>query len=69
MIIRVNSRRMFTVLMTAYLMNVFYFNMYESVQKLFLWSLVAVYLVLNTKTVSKIINRKVLRYLKKKNVF
>ena len=66
--IRINYRRIITVLMTAYLMNVFYFSMYETVQKVLLWSLVAVYLGLNARIVSNIINRIVLRYLKKRNV-
>lgn len=66
--IRVNPRRIATVLMTAYLMNVFYLNMYETAQKLLLWSLVGVYLALNARTVSKILNRMVLRYFKKKIV-
>ena len=66
--IRINYRRIITVLMTAYLMNVFYFSMYETVQKVLLWSMVAVYLGLNARIVSNIINRIVLRYLKKRNV-
>ena len=68
MVIRINPRRITTVLITAYLMNVFYFNMYETVQKLLLWSLVGVYLVLNARIVSEILNRMVLRYYKKKIV-
>ena len=68
MVIRINPRRIATVLMAAYLMNVFYFNLYETVQKLLLWSLVGVYLALNARTVSKILNRMVLRYFKKKRV-
>ena len=68
MVIRINPRRINTVLITAYLMNVFYFNMYETVQKLLLWSLVGVYLVLNARIVSEILNRMVLRYYKKKIV-
>ena len=68
MIIRVTPRRIVTVLMAAYLMNVFYFSMYESAQKLLLWSLIAGYLLLNIRTVSKIVNGIILGYLQKKNV-
>lgn len=68
MIIRVNNQRIITVLMTAYLMNVFYFNMFATVQKLCVWSLIAGYLVLNNRIVSKILNRIFLVYQKKKNV-
>ncbi len=66
--IHLNHRRIATVLMTAYLMNIFYFNMYETVQKMLLWALVAVYLVLNAGIVSKIINGIVLCYSKKRMV-
>lgn len=68
MVIRINPRRIITVLMTAYLMNVFYFNMYETVQKVLLWFLVGVYLALNARTVSEILNKHFLRYFKKKMV-
>lgn len=68
MIIRINLRRITTVLMAAYLMNVFYFNRYETVQKLLLWSLAGVYLALNAGTVSKLLNKMVLRFFKKKKV-
>ena len=67
-IIRVNNQRIITVLMTAYLMNVFYLNTFATAQKLFVWSLIAGYIVLNNKIASKIINRIVFGYLKKKNV-
>ena len=66
--IRINPRRITTVLMTAYLMNVFYFSVYETAQKLLFWALVAVYLMLNIRTVSKILNKLVIHFTGKKNV-
>lgn len=66
--IRLNLRRIFTVLMTAYLMNIFYLNRYETVQKLLIWALVAIYLVLNAGIVSKIIGRMILCHSRKKMV-
>ena len=46
----------------------FYLNTFATAQKLFVWSLIAGYIVLNNKIASKIINRIVFGYLKKKNV-
>ena len=66
--IRINPRRITTVLMTAYLMNVFYFSVYETAQKLLFWALVAVYLMLNIRTFSKILNKLVIHFTGKKNV-
>ena len=61
-------KRLFTVFLTSYLMNIFYFNGLVRVQQLLLWTSILLYLLLNWKIVETIINRNILTYISKKNV-